>query len=128
MRESKSAADEHKSPVHSDRLMEESGGIERLESDCCRVAQADRRGTTSDSAEPYPAQSGTQHGVRGRAVDEKMLEDFLHRSRDRSPESTGTLRDTSGTADSNAAASHNREDARLSGSMTKDEDQQDDDD
>lgn len=75
-----------------------------------------------------PRKVARSMAFEGEPVDEKMLDDFLHRSRDRSPESTGTLRDSSGTADSNAAASHNREDARLIGSMTKDENQQDDDD
>lgn len=75
-----------------------------------------------------PRKVARSMAFEGEPVDEKMLEEFLHRSTGRLPESTGTFRDSSGTADSNAAASHNREDARLIGSMTKDEDQQDDDD
>ncbi len=75
-----------------------------------------------------PRKVARSMAFEGEPVDEKMLEKFLHCSRGRLPENTRPFRDTSCPADGDAAASHNREDARLIGSMTKDEDQQDDDD
>ncbi|MFB1486153.1 MULTISPECIES: hypothetical protein [unclassified Thiocapsa] len=74
-----------------------------------------------------PRKVARSMAFEGEPVDEKMLEEFLHRSRDRSPERNGTFRDISGTADRNAV-SLNHEDARLIGSLTKDEEQQNDDD
>ncbi|QVL50396.1 MAG: hypothetical protein KFB96_08180 [Thiocapsa sp.] len=75
-----------------------------------------------------PRKVARSMAFEGEPVDEKMLEEFLHRSRGPLPESPGTFRDTSCPADGDAAASHHLEDARLIGSMTKDENQQDDDD
>ncbi len=75
-----------------------------------------------------PRKVARSMAFEGEPVDEKMLEEFLHRSRGHSPESTGTFRDTSCLADGDAAASHNREDAPLIDSMAKNENQQDDDD
>jgi hypothetical protein len=75
-----------------------------------------------------PRKVARSMAFEGEPVDEKLLEEFLHRSGGRLSESTGTFRNTSCPADGDAAASQNREDARLIGSMTKDEDQQDDND
>ncbi len=74
-----------------------------------------------------PRKVARSMAFEGEPVDETMLEEFLHRSERRLPESTGTCRDTSGTADRNAV-SLNHEDATLIGSVTKDEEQQNDDD
>lgn len=75
-----------------------------------------------------PRKVARSMAFEGEPVDEKMLEEFLQRSRGRFPECTGAFRGTSFPADGDAAASQNREDARSIGSMTKDKDQQDDDD
>ncbi len=72
---------------------------------------------------PGPFDGGIQWH---RTIGKRLLEEFLHRSRDRSPERNGTFRNISGTADRNAV-SLNHEDARLIGSVTKDEEHQNDD-
>ena len=62
------AADQRASQLSTrDPLLEKPHGRDRLETDRRRVAQADTGGETSNPAEPNPAESRPQHGVRGRA-------------------------------------------------------------
>jgi CRISPR-associated endonuclease/helicase Cas3 len=62
------AADQRASQLSTrDPLLEKPHGRDRLETDRRRLAQADTGGETSDPAEPNPAESRTQHGLRGRA-------------------------------------------------------------